>query len=290
MPLAASWLLMAAEQPFLTATIARGAEQKIQLAAWGSVVFPISLVVEAPIIMLLTASTALCEDWSSYRRLRAFMLVAGAVLSALHVAIAFTPLFDLVCARVFDTPPDVVEPARLGLRIMTPWTWAIAYRRFQQGILIRAEEGRAVTAGTLVRLVTVASCLIGLSHGTRWPGVAVGATAIAAGVTVEAVFAGWRVRRALERLRRAPAGRRVLTLRRLLGFYAPLALTPLVMLLVQPLGSAAMGRMPHEIDSLAAWAPVYGLVFVFRSVGASRCSRVRGPRRRFGASGCGWRW
>lgn len=150
-PLGASWFLMAAEQPLLTAVIARMADQKVQLAAWGAVVFPVALVIEAPIIMLLAASTALCGDRQSYDKVRRFMLVAGASLTVLHVLVAFTPLFDLLTTHVLRTPAEAVEPARLGLKLMTPWTWAIAYRRFQQGVLIRFEHGRAVTAGTLVR-------------------------------------------------------------------------------------------------------------------------------------------
>ncbi len=266
-PLGASWLLMAAEQPLLTAVIARMADQKVQLAAWGAVVFPVALVIEAPIIMLLAASTALCGDRRSYLQVRRFMLVAGAALTALHVLVAFTPLFDLLTRHVLHTPAAAVEPARVGLMLMTPWTWAIAYRRFQQGVLIRFERGRAVTAGTLVRLASVTGTLAIGFHATDWPGAAVAAAAISVGVVAEAAYSGWCVRSVLHRLRPAPTPGAHLDLRRFLGFYLPLAMTPLVMLLVQPLGAAAMGRMPNAIDSLAAWAPLYGLVFVARSVG-----------------------
>ena len=52
-PLAASWLLMGVELPMITATIARLVEPEVQLAALGGVVFPILLLIESPIIMLL---------------------------------------------------------------------------------------------------------------------------------------------------------------------------------------------------------------------------------------------
>jgi hypothetical protein len=68
-PLAASWLLMAVELPALSAVVARLANQEINLAAYGGVVFPVSLIVESPIIMLLSASTALSKDWDSYLKL-----------------------------------------------------------------------------------------------------------------------------------------------------------------------------------------------------------------------------
>jgi hypothetical protein len=39
-PLAASWLLMSAELPLVSAVVARLAHPEIQLAAYGGVVFP----------------------------------------------------------------------------------------------------------------------------------------------------------------------------------------------------------------------------------------------------------
>ena len=266
-PLALSWLFMALEQPAVAATVARLGDQKIQLAAWGSVVFPLALIVEAPIIMLLAASTALCGDVVRYRRVRRFMLAAGASLSLLHLSIALSPLYDWVTLGLFDTPPAVAEAARLPLLVMTPWTWAIAYRRFQQGVLIRFEEGRAITEGTGVRLLSVLGALA-LGYHLRWDGALVGASAIALGVTVEAAYVALRVRPTLRRLAPAPpADAPPLTRRLFLAFYLPLALTPLLTLLVQPIGAAAMGRMPREIDSLASWGPVWALVFLPRSAG-----------------------
>ena len=78
-PLAASWLLMGFEGPAVASVVARMADPKINLAAWGGIVFPLSLMVEAPIIMMLAASTALCRDWISYVKLRRFMNRLGAL-------------------------------------------------------------------------------------------------------------------------------------------------------------------------------------------------------------------
>ena len=49
-------------------------------------------------------------------------------------------------------PHEIIQPARMGLMIMTPWTWSIAYRRFHQGMLIRFGHSKAVSTGTLIRL------------------------------------------------------------------------------------------------------------------------------------------
>lgn len=84
---------MALELPALSAIIARLADPKINLAAYGGIVFPLALIVEAPIIMLLAASTALSKDWESYRKIRKFMHTTAGILTALHVIIVSTPLY-----------------------------------------------------------------------------------------------------------------------------------------------------------------------------------------------------
>ncbi len=59
-PLAATWLMMAIEGPFLAAIIARLANPKFNLAAYG-VAFSFAVFIEAPIIMIMSASTALAK-------------------------------------------------------------------------------------------------------------------------------------------------------------------------------------------------------------------------------------
>ena len=265
-PLAASWLLMGAELPLFTAFVARMPDAEVNLAAYGSLVFPIALIIEAPIIMLLAASTALSRDRTSYRKLMRFVTASGATLTALHVLVAATPLFTFLAERVLRVPPEVVEPGRIGLLIMTPWTWAIADRRFHQGVLIRFERSRSVSLGTLVRLLANLLVLtIGLSVGA-WSGIVVGTSAVAVGVTAEALFVRWCATPVVRSMPAELPGT-PLTRRSFLRFYVPLAMTPLLALLNQPLGAAAMSRMPNALLSLAAWPPVHGLVFLPRSAG-----------------------
>ncbi|MBC8331886.1 MAG: hypothetical protein H8E28_07885 [Anaerolineae bacterium] len=268
LPLAGSWALMALELPALSAIVARLAEPEINLAAYGGVVFPLSLIIEAPIIMLLAASTALSKDWASYRKLNTFMMITSAILTALHVAVAFTPLYYFVVEKLIGAPAEIIEPARIGLKIMTPWTWSIAYRRFNQGLMIRFGQSWAVTVGTFIRLsADITVLLIGYSMKTL-PGIVVATSAVAAGVVSEAIFAGLaaiRVKRG--KLRTAPALSPPLTYRVFFKFYIPLAMTSLLSLLIQPLGSAALSRMPQALESLAVWPVVIGLSFLFRSMG-----------------------
>jgi hypothetical protein len=272
-PLALSWLLMGAEQPLFTACVARlELPAEPNLAAWASLVFPLSLVIEAPIIMLLAAATALARDRDSWRLIRRAMHLAGVGLTVLHVLVAFTPLFDVLAAPVLGVPEESLEPARLGLRVMTPWTWAIAYRRTHQGLLIRLKRARPVVVGTLLRLLGNAAVYLAgwlaLRGGGAPSGMLVGAGAIAVGVSLEAVFVGWCARRALVATPLPVHSEgEPLSWGGFLRFYLPLAMTPLIALVVPPMGSAAMARMQAPVLSLATWPAVHGLVFFLRSAG-----------------------
>lgn len=289
-PLAASWVLMAMEPTLVIASVSRLPEAKINLAAWSSVVFPISLVIEGPIIMMLAASTRLSTSWRRYSAVLRYGVVMSVLLSLLHGLIAFTPLYDFVATTLLGCDPRVLEPGRVGLQIMTPWTLAIGYRRTQQGALIRFERSGAVGVGTAVRLVATAAILASLGVWSGLSGIAVAGCGVATGVTAEALYAHWRVKEIHSLLRREPEGE-TLTVARFMRFYTPLALTPLVTLFIQPIGAAGMNRMPRALDSVAAWGPVHALVFTTRSVGMAFNEVVvtlvalgGGPRalRRFG--------
>lgn len=264
-PLAASWLFMSIEQPLVGAVIARLADPTVHLAALGGLVFPLALVIEAPIIMLLAASTALSKNRQAYGLIYRFMMGAGLLLTLLHGLLAFTPLFDLVIVGLLRPPAEVVEPARWGLMIMLPFTWSIAYRRFHQGLLIRHGRSVSVSVGTAIRLLAlVVSVVVGVQLGL--PGIVVGTLGIATGVVVEAVFIGLQVRPIVRgELPEDPAAQ--LTWGAFGRFYTPLALTSLLLLVVQPLGSAALSRMPEALASLAAWPVLASFVFLFRGLG-----------------------
>ena len=267
-PLAASWLFMGVEQPLVGALIARLADPTVQLAALGGVVFPLSWLIEAPIMMLLAASTALSKTKGSYRFIYRFMMLSGLALTLLHALLAFTPLYDLLIVRLLQPPAVVVQPARLGLMIMLPFTWCIAYRRFHQGVLIRSGRSLTVSIGTVVRLLAIVlGCSVGLLLDA--PGIVVGTLGIVTGVLAEALFIGVRVRPIVRHglPDKVESEAEPLGWLMFLRFYTPLALTSLLLLLVQPLGSAALSRMPLALTSLAAWPVLASFIFLFRGVG-----------------------
>lgn len=265
-PLAASWLLMSLEGPAINAIIARLADPTINLAAYGGVVMPIAYIIEAPIIMLLSASTALCKDFESYKKIWKFMMQVGAGLSVLHILVAFTPIYDFLAIQVLGVPAEIIEPARIGLRIMLPFSWAVGYRRFNQGVMIRFGYSSAVMNCTMLRLATLTIVLGSSFLFKNTSGVIVGTIAQALAVTVEGLYAGWRARPIIQNhLKNAPSAN--FSWKGFFQFYIPLMLTTLFGFLATPVTSACLSRMPQALDSLAVWGVLSGLLFIVRSFG-----------------------
>ena len=269
LPLAASWLLMGMEMPILSAVVARLVDPEINLAAYGGIVFPLALIIEAPVIMLLAASTALSKDWASYKKLRNYMVLAGGLLTALRLLVALTPLYYSFAVGLLGAPVEIIEPARIGLIIMTPWTWTIAYRRLNQGGMIRFGHSNIIGIGTGIRLgMDILVLSIGYFLGGH--GIVVATSAVAASVIAEAIYIGFRVQAVLNvDLKPAPVVQPELTYRAFAAFYFPLVMTSLLTLLIQPMGSAALGRMPLALESLAVWPVVSGFIFMLRSTGVA---------------------
>jgi hypothetical protein len=269
-PLAASWILMGFEGPAISAVVSRLADPTVNLAAYGGLVFPLTLMIEAPIIMLLAASTALSRDWISFLKLRRFMNSLGAALTALHIIMVATPVYDLIAHDLIHAPEEIIGPARIGLLITIPWTWAIAYRRFHQGVLIRFGHSLKVGVGTAVRFSADAAVLaIGYLVGNV-SGIVIAACTLVAGVFTEAFYVHLAVRKTLRNeLRPSPPIERPLTTRAMIDFYLPLSLTQVLLLLTSPIGSAAMSRMPLALESLAAWPIVASVNYIVRGFGGA---------------------
>ncbi len=267
-PLALSWLLMGFELPALSAVVARLENPEINLAAYGGIVFPIALIIESPIVMLLAASTALSKDQPSYYKLWKFMMITSAILTGAHLLIAITPLYYLITEKIIGAPTEIIEPARIGLVIMLPWTWSIAYRRFNQGMLIRFGHSRTIGIGTGIRLFANLLILtIGYLVHTL-PGIVVATSAVAFGVITEAAYIGFRIQPVVRKeLKFARHIEPPLSYRDFFEFYIPLVMTSLLTFIVQPLGSAAISRMPRPLESLAVWPVISGLVFLMRGMG-----------------------
>jgi hypothetical protein len=265
-PLAATWLMMAVEGPYVAAIIARLADPTRNLAAYG-LAFSFAFMAEAPIIMMMTAANALVDDRQSLVALRRFMFCLTGGLTVAVAAGLFPPVFRFVTDRVIGLPADVARLTHVSTSFLVLWPAAIGYRRFYQGILVRHHMPRRVAYGTVVRLATMSMAAAVLAWWTSLPGAYVGSLALVSGVVAEAAASRWMARHVVARvLATAPdPAAAPLTPSDVWRFYLPLALTSLLAIVVNPLVTVFLGRSRSPIESLAVLPVITGFVFIFRS-------------------------
>jgi hypothetical protein len=268
LPLAATWLMMAFEGPFLAAIIARLVEPKFNLAAWG-VAFSFALIIEAPVIMIMSASTALVENRQSFKKLRNFTYFTNSVITLFMLIFLIPTVFNFISITLIGLPEKVARLTYLATIVLIPWPGAIGYRRFYQGILIRNNLTRRVAYGTIIRLTSISSTALLLYFYSTVPGVAVAAIALSVGVLVEAVASRLMVYKTVRNLPNMTEKEKPLTYRQIFIFYYPLALTSMLALGVHPLVAFFVGHSLMALESLAVLPVINSLVFIFRAMGLS---------------------
>jgi hypothetical protein len=259
---------MAVEGPFLAAVIARLAEPTYNLAAYG-VAFSLALVVEAPVIMLMSAATALARNRLSYIRLRSFTNVLNAAVTLTMGVMLLPPIFDALAGGLIGLPPEVASRTHIALLILLPWPAAIGIRRLYQGVLIRNRLTRRVAYGTVVRLVAMFGTAFLLAKHGGIEGAWVGAAALSMGVISEAVVSRLMVGGVLRELllTAGEATGAAASWVALTRFYYPLALTTLLSLGIHPVVTFFVGNSRMSLESLAVLPVIGALVFIFRSLG-----------------------
>ena len=263
--------MMSVEGPFLSAIIARMVSPKFNLAAYG-VAFSFALIIEAPVILLMSASTALVKGRHSFIKLRNFTYFLNTIVTILMLVLVFPPLFYSISIGLINLPVEVAKLTHLAIIILIPWPGAIGYRRFYQGILIRNNLTRRVAYGTVVRIPTMSITALYFYLFTKVDGVVVAASALSIAVTSEAIASKFMAGKIIKKLKSGDNEQddnSQLTYRDIYRFYYPLALTSLLTLGVQPMVTFFIGQSRMALESLAVLPVIVFFVFIFRSFGMS---------------------
>ena len=270
-PLAATWLMMAAEGPFLAAVIARMALPKFNLAAYG-MAYSIAVFFEAPVIMLMSSSIALVKCRLSYIKLRNF---AFTLISMVTIAIAIfliPGIYDFIVANLLQLPPEVSKRLYTAVLILLPWPAAIGYRRLYYGILIKNNQTNKVFYCTITRLTSMAITAFVCYNFLNVGGATAGALALVFGVVLEATVCRIIVNKTVNKILSGEIvekNHKVLSYLETFHFYYPMALTCFISMVVPLMTTFFIthGRLP--VESLAVLPLINSLVFVFRSLGLS---------------------
>ncbi|MFN3728086.1 MAG: hypothetical protein ACK4XJ_00020 [Fimbriimonadaceae bacterium] len=264
-PLALSWLLMAVEAPFAIAVISRMPDAEVNTAAM-LLVMSLALWIESPVIDLLSTGTTLVRNSAAFRVLSKFTVLIIVLVTVVHAAVALTPIYDWLTRSVIRAPQDVVEAGRWAMVVMIPWSGFIGWRRFLQGVLIRAGHTRQIGVGTGVRVVSLALSAWALMTWSPLTGVTVATAAVVASVIFESLFIYLVGRRVMRALPSPEPGALVPTLGSAARFHWPLTAATMVMMMGTPLISATLARTSSPVLAMAAWQVAFGVVFLHRAI------------------------
>ncbi len=268
-PLSATWLMMSAEMPFLTAVIARITNPEFNLAAFG-VAYTIALIVESPVMMMLSASTALVENKNTFLKLRNFVYVVNAFITIFIIIFLLPPVFNFFAFDLLNLPPGVAHLTHIAVALLIPWAPSIGYRRFYQGILIRQNLTRYVAYGTVIRLLSMGTTALILFLFSHTHGVVIGAASLSVGVMMEAVAARIMSYKAARKyLDGIETSNKKISYKEIFHFYFPLALTTFISLGFQPVVTFFISHSRYALESLAVLPVINSLVFIFRGFGLS---------------------
>lgn len=264
-PLALTWAMMSLEGPILQSVVSRLPDAATNLAAFG-VAIGIAFVVESPIIMLLSASTAYVKGAESYRVVHRVSLGLSLAVTIAMLLLVFPPVYALIATSILALPPHIAERVQQCLIALVFWPGAIGIRRFYQGVIIRARMNRYIAFGTMFRLATILAGGIALLASTGTKSAVVAAAILGSAVAIETIATWFMARRAVQlTLETTDPDNYNLTALRLLRLYTPLALTSIIAMGLGPVLVGFMSRFPAAIVSLAVYPVVDGLVFQFRA-------------------------
>lgn len=267
LPLALSWIFMAVESPIALGVISRMPEDAINRAAFQPLM-ALALLIESPVIDLLTTATTLGKNRQHYEQLSRFAWRIMLFVTAVHALVTATPLYWFVTRELINLPQTVAESARLGLIVMIPWSAFIGWRRYLQGLMIRHGETRMVGIGTAIRMATMFTVALALFYMAEISSVTLVSIALLASVAAEAGFAHIASRHVI-RTHLSPQeveAPSLLTQRFLARFHLPLTATTVVTILSQPLVSAAISRSPESTIALGAFGVASSIIWLYRTI------------------------
>jgi progressive ankylosis protein len=262
LPLSLSDVTMALGDPLMNTTLAHLPDARMNLAGVG-IARSLAVFFESPIIMILHASNALASSQASRSALWRFVLLSGGVLSLALTIMGLPFVFDIIGNRLLGIPEALSPTVKQVLILVGLWPFAIAWRRYFQGLLIHHGQSKAVAQASLWRLSTVASifCVGYLSQTT---GAVLAGLALILGVIVEAIAVTVAANHydVLKAPTVATSQSLPTNIPTVFKFYWPLANSMLVVWGGRALLLSIIARSVDSALALAAWPVAWGLILV----------------------------
>jgi hypothetical protein len=265
-PLMLNAWLMTVAGPLLNVAIGRAAEPQLHLAAFW-IAFSILLVCQSACLVLQQVTASALERHVPFDAVALSGGVLGAGGTLVVLAIACTPLGDVVLRDLVPVPALTAHLARAVLARMAVIPLLVALRGLANGVAVAQRRTEWLAVATLVRVLVLAS-LAGAVLGAGLGAGAIAATwMLVAATAAEALFVCIAVGvpvLARRRLDAPPAGWRAggHALGPVLRLALPLAVASLAWTSARPLVGAILGRLAQPELALAGFGVVFPILML----------------------------
>ncbi|MDB2447048.1 hypothetical protein N9W79_00315 [bacterium] len=268
-PLLTTWTLMGFENPITSGLVARLPDAKENLAAFG-VAFALGLIIESPIINILSAVASLCKNKTSYTVSRNFAYLLIFLVTLTHGIILIPSVFEFISLDLIGLSQSISDLTYDSVLYLFLWPPMIGIRRFYQGVMVADGRTKQIAVATTYRLVTVLGLAFYFVNFTSLSGASAGGLTLSIAVTVEALFIYFASIPSQEIfMNNEKEDGPELTTAAFATYYFPLAQTAFIGLAFQPMLTFFMVRSVNSIDALAAFPVANGFSFLFRTIGLS---------------------
>jgi hypothetical protein len=254
-------------------------------------VMGLAIFIESPVIDLLSTGTTLGTTKARFHKITRFTLILMAWVTFAHCAVVFTPLYNIVAIKILDAEPEAARAAWQGLAWMPIWSACVGWRRYRQGIMIRAGITKLISWGTLIRIVSLTISGAALYYSGTLSGLALIGCSFTISVLAEAAYihlvsqpiianlpsehpplrvsgegAGGEVIPSDEpgqNLKELPKDLSFLDLAK---FHIPLTVGTMLMLTAPVLVTRALNLTPEPILATAAWQVAATVGWLFRTI------------------------
>lgn len=250
----------------ITSAISRLPDVLNQLAAFGFS-FAIALLIEGPVIHMLSAGTAITNSVASYKKLLSIQRFLAIATTLIHIFLSITPVFRFMAINVMSLPPELFTPAHQAFVVLIPWSATIGYRRLWQGVMIKHGRSKYVPIVMYIRIGLAAFVLtLGIIFQPVG-GALLGGITLSIGVISGMISAYIFAKPCLDALPKTDESD--ISKNQMVAFYVPLAITSMINLGVRPLLNIGIVRGTHAVESLALWPVVLAYLFLYTSLSQS---------------------
>jgi hypothetical protein len=248
-PLVLTSQMMTLSNPLINVALSRADEPRLHLAAY-SVCFGLAVFLNAPALVSRDVGAGLCTSQGAYHKLLRQVTFLGLVIGLADLALALTPLGDLVFEQVLGATGRVTTEARRVALAMAPIPLLVGVRGLNSALALRARQTRLLTQATFLRLLIVIAILLALATSDRLVASAVG-WSLTGGIALETAWIMWVTRGLLAALPVDAAHPTELSFHRMMRFAAPLVISAYAWTALRPVINGILG---HFTDSEAAQA------------------------------------